>query len=96
MSGPRITAFMTSLRKRGVRMETDGQSLRLTTADGLLPEELRAAIVERKAEVIAFMVQAQRSRDDTAIQPADGNAPLPLSFAQLRIWILDQMKIGTA
>lgn len=96
MRGQPITEFMSSLRRQGVQIGTDGERIRLKTTDGVLPEELRQELTTRKAEVIAFLLQAQQSQAESTIQSIPRNGSNSLSFAQQRLWVLDQLGAGAA
>ncbi len=45
---------------------------------------------------LADRVLSARSRERPPIQPIDRDQPLPLSFAQQRLWFLDQLEPGSA
>ncbi|HEY0735912.1 MAG TPA: amino acid adenylation domain-containing protein, partial [Herpetosiphonaceae bacterium] len=56
---------------------------------------LRALFEAPTVAGLADQLSAQRSETQTAIQPVDRAGPLPLSFAQQRLWFLDQLEPGS-
>ena len=88
--------FLTHLRGMNVRVRRSNGHLRLSAPDGVLTPELRAELARRKAEIMAFLQKAQNVANfPTPLIPSvsqEGN--LPLSFAQQRMWFLDQLTPG--
>jgi amino acid adenylation domain-containing protein len=88
-----IESFIAALAARDVRLTLDGEKLRVNAPAGALDDASKATLRRRKAEVIAAL----------AASPAPGSlrrvprtGPLPVSFAQQRLWFLDQMQPGSA
>jgi len=83
----------------GIRIWTEGPKLRVYAPNGTLSPELRQQLAERRAEILGFLAQADRSSapasSATLVRvPRDGT--LALSFAQQRLWLIDQLQPGAA
>ncbi|HEY0607297.1 MAG TPA: amino acid adenylation domain-containing protein, partial [Herpetosiphonaceae bacterium] len=87
-----VAEFLLYLRTHDVRLRVEGGQLRVNAPKGVLTPELRQSIADRKAEVIAFLIEAKdaTSADATTIKPIPRTGPLPLSFSQQRLWVLHQ------
>jgi hypothetical protein len=60
--------------------------------------ELRAELAARKTDLLDFLKEASLARrpQPPAMMPVSRDAELPLSFAQMRLWLLDRLEPGTA
>jgi amino acid adenylation domain-containing protein len=93
-----VVQLLSGLRDRGVKIWAEGEKLRFTAPQGALTPELKAELAERKAEILAFLRQGQAPAPAAGPVPRarpEGD-PVPLSFAQQRLWFLDQLHPGSA
>ena len=97
MSNMRVTEFLSGLRGLDVKLWVEGDKLRFSAPDGVMTPDLRTDLVGRKAEILAFLRQAEVAVNHKAssILPVSRNGDLPLSFAQQRLWLLDQLMPGS-
>lgn len=91
-----IEDFVAELARLDVRLWAEGQSLRCSAPDHVLTEELRAQLVQRKAELLAFLERARTAvRTESAgpvIDRVDRGGPIPLSPGQERLWSLSGVR----
>jgi amino acid adenylation domain-containing protein len=82
-----IPELVAHLRRLDVRLQVDGDRLRLSAPKGVLSDELREQLSARKAEILTWL------REHTGAE-ADASGREAMSFGQQRIWFMDQLSPG--
>ncbi|HET6850666.1 MAG TPA: condensation domain-containing protein, partial [Pyrinomonadaceae bacterium] len=85
--------ILTKFRNQDVNVWLEGERLRYSAATGVLTPDLRAELAAHKEEIARFLRETAGARHVAPpLAPVKREGVLPLSFAQQRLWFLDQLE----
>ena len=90
-----LIELLDRLGDANVRIWVEGGRLRVRAPAGALTDELRSALDAHKTALVA-QLQAPTDRDRPPLERVLRTAPLPLSFAQQRLWFLAELEPASA
>ena len=89
--------MISRLEALDIRLSAEGERLRVDARKGALSEPLRAEIARSKDEILAFLRRGSAQASVHARIPRTfDDQPVPLSFAQERLWFLQQLRPDSA
>jgi len=89
--------ILSHVRSLGAKLWVEGDRLRFSAPEGALTAALRGQLAEHKQDIIAFLrrAKAAAARKAPPLKRIFRDRPLPLSLAQERLWVLEQLLPGT-
>ena len=82
------------LRQLDVRLWLDGERLRFSAPAGVMTDALKAEVSTRRDEIREWLGRASQAEPATALVKAPADIPPVLSFAQERLWFINQLEPG--
>jgi amino acid adenylation domain-containing protein/thioester reductase-like protein len=86
-----IEELLYELNHLKIKLWVENKQLRYKAPKNTLTPSLRSELTERKAEIITFISEQQEGMLPPIV-PIPREGPLPLSYAQQRLWFLNQLE----
>ncbi|TRU23563.1 MAG: non-ribosomal peptide synthetase [Microcystis aeruginosa Ma_MB_S_20031200_S102] len=89
----KVGEFLAYLKGLDIKLWLEGEKLRFQAPKGVMTPEIKEEIAAKKPEILDFLKAAKIPTNavDLEIIPVSRDQDLPLSFAQQRLWFLQQL-----
>ncbi len=89
--------LLTKFRSLDVKVWLEGERLHYSAVTGVLTPDLRAELAAKKEQIVRLLraSAAAEVASPPSLEPVGREGALPLSFAQQRLWFLDQLEPGS-
>jgi amino acid adenylation domain-containing protein len=94
MNDEAISLLLQELEGKDIRLQLDGGKLRLNAPKGAVNDQLKKMIASNREFLIAHLQSNARVNGAGSLSRVPRAGRLPVTFAQQRLWFLDQMDPG--
>ncbi len=88
--------LLVKLKQLGVKLDVDGDRLTIDAPKGVFNDDLKHQLKQNKSELVELLKSSKNMTDwqNQPIKRVDRSKEQPLSYAQQRLWFLDQVVPG--
>ena len=86
-----VIEFLAELNHLNVKVWLDNEQVRVNAPKGVMTPTLLTKFKSYKTPIMAWLQQRQTTHLQPSIQPVSRDQRLPLSYAQQRLWFLEEM-----
>ena len=94
MKDEAISSLLQELDSKDIRLQLDGGKLRLNAPKGAVNDQLKKMIASNREFLIARLQSDLKVNGAGALSRVPRAGRLPVTFAQQRLWFLDQVDPG--
>ncbi|MFN6307913.1 MAG: amino acid adenylation domain-containing protein, partial [Microcystis sp.] len=89
----KVVEFLSYLNSLDIKLWLEGEKLRFQAPKGVMTPEIKEEIAAKKPEILDFLRAAKIPTNTVELEiiPVSRDQNLPLSFAQQRLWFLQQL-----
>ena len=89
----KVVEFLSYLNSLDIKLWLEGEKLRYQAPKGVMTPEIKEEIAAKKPEILDFLRAAKIPTNTVELEiiPVSRDQNLPLSFAQQRLWFLQQL-----
>jgi amino acid adenylation domain-containing protein len=94
MNDQAISSLLEELESKDIRLQLDGDKLRLNAPKGAVDDQLKKLIASNREILIARLKSDRKASGAGSLSRVARDGQLPVTFAQQRLWFLDRMDPG--
>ncbi len=86
----KVIDILNDLREQGISVQLNNTNLKVIAKNKKTPQKIVSILKENKQEIIKYLSNINVDKYSTEIKKVDRRANIALSFAQQRLWFLNE------